>query len=271
MVICSNCNGENRNEAKFCAKCGKPLNANLTSPAISSSFQPKALIPVENLFKNTWELYKKSWLNLLLISLITVAAWTVWKIMIIPAILAIFGLGALATGDLSLGFSVGLVGIAVLILTWVIIFEIGFWGSAAMVIALEDAVKGQTAKLWDIYSQAKNLLWSLSFASLLVMVAILAGLVFLIIPGLVIVFLLSFVNFVVIAEKKTGTEALSRSAHLIWNNFWGILGRNILILLAVCLINIIFGRMLLFGIVSQVIVLPFVLTYHYLIYKSASS
>lgn len=262
MIICPDCREENGDDAKFCAKCGKQLSANSTSSAT------KSLIPIENLFKNTWECYQKSWTNLLLISLITIAAWTVWKIMIVPAILTIFGLGALATGNLSLGLGVGLVGLAVLIVTWAVIFEIGFWGSVAMVVALEDAGRGQTPKLGDIYSQAKELLRPLALVSLLVLFAVLAGLVFFVIPGLIIMFLLSFVNFVMIVEKKTGTEALSRSAHLIWNNFWGILGRNILILLAVGLINIIFGRMLLFGIVSQVIILPFVLTYHYLIYKN---
>lgn len=266
---CLKCQFENSPEAKFCAKCGSSLQPEPTPHSVQAPTVtiPKPLTPVEDLFKNSWALYQKTWLNLLLIGLITVVAWKVWGLIVMPAILAVFGISAFTTGNLSLGISVGLAGLAVLILSLVVVFEIGFWGSAAGIVAIIAAEKGQTPRLGEIYGEAKRLLWPLSLASLLVFLTVAFGLLFLVIPGLILFFLLSFVSFVVVAEGKTGTAALERSIKLIWHNFLGVLGRDILIILAVGLINLFFGRVLLFSVISQTVILPFVLAYHYLIYR----
>lgn len=269
---CSSCQFENSPQAKFCAKCGNSLQsvtpAPVPQPAPSVT---KKLMPVEDLFKKSWELYQKAWLNLLLVSLISVAAWKVWLLLVMPAIVAIFGVSALVSGNLSLGLGIGLTGVATALLSSIVVFEIGFWGSAAGIVALIAAEKGQTPRLGEIYSEAKRLLWPLSIVSLLVFLAVGFGLLFLVIPGLILFFLLSFVSFVVVVEGKTGTAALERSIKLIWGNFLGVLGRDIIIILAIGMVNLFFGRVLLFSVISQTIVLPFVLVYHYLIYKDLAT
>lgn len=187
---------------------------------------------------------------------------------VVPALGLSFGLGALATRNLSSGIGVGLLGLAALILSWLVVFEVGFWGSAAMIVVLEEASKGISLKISDVYQEAKKFLWPLSVVSLWVFLVVLGGFIFLIIPGIILGFLLQFTNFVVVVERKTGFKVLKRSMNLVGNNFLGILGRNLLMGLIIFLVNIIFGKMLFFNIVSQTLILPFALVYHYLVYKS---
>lgn len=229
------------------------------------------LISFEDLFRNSWELYKKSWKTILVFSFITVFAWKIWLMIILPFLLLTTGVGTLSTGVFTGSFtqaiSVAIGGFLIMLLSLLFVFEVGFLGSAAIIICLNEYLKGNKPTLNTILTAAKKLLLPVTITSLLVFFIEAIGFLLLVIPGIIFTILLQFTNFVLVVEKKNPIAALSRSRHLVKSHFWGITGRYLVIGVASLLINLMFSRVPAFQLVSQTVILPFTITYHFLLYK----
>ncbi len=234
----------------------------------------KKLISVGDLFSKSWSIYKKIWSTLFIISAITTIIWKLWQLYIVPALLTISGVTSFTAGlvsqNLASALGVGLIGVAILLLSGIVIFEIGFLGSAAIIVALQLHLDGKHPTIGAIFDKARTLLLPLTIVSLLVSCIEIVGLIFFIVPGLILIFLLTFCNFIVVIEKKTGFAVLQRSMSLVKNHFWDILVRYLAIGTIGFLINIILGRAVWFQFVSQTLILPFTVIYHYILYKDVA-
>ncbi len=229
------------------------------------------IIPISELFSKSWSIYKKIWSTLFIISAITTIIWLLWQTYIVPLLLTLSGVTSITAGlvsqNLASALGVGLIGLTVLILSWIVIFEIGFLGSAAIIVALQLHMEGKHPSLGTIFDKAKSLLLPLTIVSLLVSCVEIIGLIFFIVPGLILIFLLTFCNFIVVVEKKTGFAVLQRSINLVKSHLWDILVRYLVIGAISFLINIALDKTVWFQFISQTIIFPFTIIYHYILYK----
>lgn len=232
------------------------------------------IISISELFSKSWSVYKKIWSTLFIISAFTTIAWKLWQIYVVPFMLTLSGVSSITTGlvsqNPSVALGVGLAGLTVLLLSWIVVFEIGFLGSTAIIVALELQIEGKQLNFNKIFGRAKPLLLPISIVSILVFVVELIGFAFFIIPGIILIFLLTFCNYIVVAEKKTGFAVLVRSITLVKSHFWDILVRYLVIGAVSFLVNITLDKAVWFQFVSQTLILPFSVIYHFLLYKDVS-
>lgn len=232
------------------------------------------LISISELFGRSWKIYKKIWSTLFIISAITTIIWLLWQIYIVPLLLTLSGVTSITAGlvsqNLASALTVGLIGLAVLLLSWIVVFEIGFLGSAAIIVALQLHSEGKHPTIGTIFDEAKTLLLPLTIVSFLVSCVEIIGLLFFIVPGLILIFLLTFCNFIVVVEKKSGFTALQRSINLVKSHFWDILVRYLAIGVISFLINITLDKTVWFQFVSQTVILPFTVIYHFLLYNDVA-
>lgn len=230
-----------------------------------------SLISIEDLFRESFKVYKKIWVPLFVISFFTVAAWKIWQLIVVPILLVTLGVSSVAagfaTGNISQTIGVALIGLSVFLLSWIVIFEINFFGSAATIVTLNQHLKGKRPAFGDIFNETKKLLGAVTVVSFLVIFAQVVGFILFVIPGIIMAILLSFSNFIVVTEKERDFTVLHRSIHLVKKYFWAILGRYLAIGIVAFLINIIFNRVILFQFAAQTLILPFTITYHFLLFK----
>ncbi len=232
------------------------------------------LISVSDLFKNSFKLYKKSWKTLLVFSFIIVFAWNIWLEAVLPFLLTAAGVGTLSTGifigSFTQGINATISGFLILALSLLFIFEIEFLGSAAIIISLSEYFKGKKPNLNYILTEAKKLLVPITITSLLVFSIEFGGFLLVIIPGIIFTILLQFTNFILVIEKKSPVASLNRSRQLVKINFFGITGRYLVIGIASFCVNFLFSSQPSLQLVSQALILPFTITYHFLLYKDVS-
>ena len=235
----------------------------------------KHLISIEDLFRGSFEVYKKSWRTLLVISLITVILWRIWQVFLFPGLLVATGLGSLvvgfATGNIASAVSLGALGIAIIILSLFIVFEIGFLGSAALILAIDGRHKGKKLTLSDIYEEIWKVLLPVTIVGLLTFLFEGLGFILLVLPGLFLLIFLEFANYVAVVEKKGGLSALQKSISLVKRHFWGVFTRYVAISIISFLFNYIFSGYFLLLLASQTVIMPFTVAYSYLLYRDVSA
>lgn len=229
------------------------------------------ILPVKRLFRNSWSLYKKFWLSFFIIALITIVAWKLWRIAVIPALIVGLGITVVSTGNLYSAVGNGvLFALLILLFSVAVFFVLGVAETTALVLVLKNA-GAKKIVIHKIIPELKKLLIPMIYISLLIYLFIMLGLFTLIIPGLILGFLLQFSAFCAILEEKKGLAALSGSIHIIGSNFFPVLVRSLIIWGFAFIMHILFRKMLFASIISQTIITPFVITYHYLLYKNLAS
>lgn len=204
-----------------------------------------SLPPISTLFKDSWELFKKSAVSIILLNLLNFAA--IFLILLILGLL-LFALGLSSIlADPSKGlinlltnpssvFGLGVllvIGVVAMIISGVI-FQI------AMIRAIYHADHKQN--LVELIKSSVPLVGPMVVVGILSGLIILGGLGLLVIPGLVLALLLSFANYEVVLNNKRGTEALKRSFALFSTNFLGIFGRLALFTAFSMLVSFIFPK-----------------------------
>jgi hypothetical protein len=210
------------------------------------------LDPVGKLFHDAWESYKAHFSTFV-------------KILIIPSVLVAAGNliatrgGAVVAGA---GGLISFIGLIILI----------FAGIALMfaVIAGTDFAES--------YRRSPGVFWSLVWVSILGGVITLGGLVMLIVPGIMMGIWFVFSGYIVIAENRRGLNTLTQSREYTRGYWWALLGRLLLMYLAVgivCVVisvplTLIFGALVVpvVNMVFWIFVVPFPVVYIYMIYKN---
>ncbi len=115
-------------------------------------------------------------------------------------------------------------------------------GSAAKAIA--DDYLGETPNWLDSIQYGADRLWPLVLGSILFGISVFVGLIFFVIPGVILWVSWSIWVAVVIVEDMSATGALGRSNRLVKGRRWPVFGYFILIYLIVWLITAIVGGLL---------------------------
>ena len=157
----------------------------------------------------------------------------------------------------------------------------------AMSIAVHEAEHGKTPNIEEVYKRAFSSIFPYLAVLLLAIITIFGGSVLFIIPGIIVAIYLSLATYVYIFENKKGVDALITSAWYVRNFWWDILARKITVaiiaVLAVFLFSLVvvpilfafgFGPAVfqfLLDLFVFIFVIPFSLTFAYLIYKDVKS
>jgi hypothetical protein len=234
----------------------------------------KNLKPIGKLLADSWRLYKKHMNVFALIAVIPFVFGGV-RMAIAPYVYNYAGAPvSLAAGSLMAVFS---------LLYLVFIFILPF----AMTVAVHEAEHGGTPNVNAVYGRAFSSIFPYLAVLLLVVIVTLGGSILFIIPGIIASIYLSLAMYVYIFEGKSNIDALVVSAWYVRNFWWDILARKItaaiLIIISMVVFVGIFAPVVfalgfgpavfqfLFGLFAFLIIVPFSMTYMYLVYKDVKS
>jgi hypothetical protein len=231
---------------------------------------PKKLRGIDNLLKDSWGIFAGGWKKYLLYYLLTMA------ILIAAGILSILVL------IIAMTLLKGLIGLVIGIIFIIIILVLfGTPLGLAMNKLVFSFGEQKEESIKDVLKYGIKYFPSYLFISIITGLLIAVGLIFLIIPAIIIGVMLSLVAPVFVLENNHKLEALRRSRELVRGYFWPVFGRLLLIVVIsgaissvqritpnVLVINIAQGA---FSLVANFILTFFGIAYTYLIYKDLSA
>ena len=216
----------------------------------------ETLLPIIDLFKKSFDLYIKK-------------VWTLARIVLFGflglLILLPFGLVAfiISYAPFSAGnFSINLILIDILLALIGVFFTIffGLWTQVATFCAVKENEINFKKALALAWPKMGSFFW----ISLLTALAIFAGFILLVIPGIIFAVWFCFSIFVFVAEDLRGTAALKKSKQLVRGYFWPVFGRMIVLGIVVSLISWIkfFGP-----IINIFFTAPFAIVFEYMLFE----
>ncbi|MCD4693789.1 hypothetical protein K8R62_00315 [bacterium] len=234
----------------------------------SNGVLPK-LSSIEDLFKNSFELYKKGFLKLIGLFLISIlAVIPVAALLLIWGILAYFGLN-----NIVLNIALGFIGIVLLIVS-VIYVSVSAQAGTFLYFKKDYPKPG----VFALFNEArKKYFFSFLWVSALTGILVFLGFIFLFIPGIILLVYYSFSVWVFMFEDKKGYEALKGSMNLVKGYWWGVAGRFALLYFVFYFVFAVPSFFINGDLALQVwsslvqlvsfLIAPFFLCYQYLIYK----
>ncbi len=217
-------------------------NTALQTPAVTT-----ALPPVSELLKKAWDLLTIHFGRILLLWLYNVLIY-LGAVLVFMVVLVAFVVGVLSTVAPGFSFSslpqhlpailapqfiIPLVVIGIAFMVMMVI--LGLMYSAAMVLLLHDHKKEQSP--WQHYKNSYIYIKPLFLTGLVVAFFMVGSLFFFFIPYLLVTVLFSSYMYVVVLEKKQGIAALQMSCAIVWQNFWKILLRCLMLWLSLLVVS----------------------------------
>ncbi|MDA1316847.1 MAG: hypothetical protein O3B87_02365 [bacterium] len=244
----------------------------------------KGLPPVGVLFNDAWKLFQAKWVKLVVFFLILIGIMLgIYFVFAIMGIL-VLGVGSLLTlgdpGAISEVFSQPSVylpfgGIMFLFMATIIVMSIAV--QAGILLLVDDEKKDQSA--FSYLKRGFTYIVPLFLIGIITFFLLIGGMTVLFIPMLIMAILLMFSIYTVVLENKKAMDAIRMSVSMVAQNFWGILGRVLLLFLLILLLQLVIGQMgeaEVLGSITVLILLPltialniFSLTYSYSLYKHA--
>jgi hypothetical protein len=178
--------------------------------------------PTAGVLAEAWELYKKHWKHLVSVAAIVYLGVAILSV----ALTATMGwVGAIISG---------LVSVVAL-----------FWVQGALVKAAEDIRDGRAdMSLGETYAAVKDKIAPIALASILAGIGIALGLLFFIVPGLILLTFWVLVIPVIVLEGRGIGAAFGRSRELVSGNGWNVFGVIVLTFLLMIAASIVLGMLL---------------------------
>jgi Membrane domain of glycerophosphoryl diester phosphodiesterase len=169
-------------------------------------------VSIKRVLRQAWELYKKSFLRLVLTAAV------------IFVVLEFFAAISESAGHEHHWISAAVWGIVAFLL-WIVGT---FWLQGALVGAVSDLRNGRPdLSIGELYVRAQPLLPSLIAAGVAAVLGVACGLLLLVVPGLILLTRWIFIVPVIVLEKKPAGQSFGRSWELVkgssWPVFWLIL------------------------------------------------
>jgi|SRR3989344_1343186 len=219
----------------------------------NSMVSQKIMVPIENLFKESFEIYKNSFWSFIKLAFIG----SIGFIVVIP-----FGI-AWAVAMLFSGFWFSFPFFLVFFVVLLAVILVCFWIQVSLLFLIKNRAKKPTLK--DSLREGWNHLLPLIWIYFLTGLVSFLGFLLLIIPGIIFTTWFLFSRYVFVVEGKRGTQALVASRNLVKGHWWPVFFRLLLIgLLPLVISWIPFAG----GIINLFFTMPFSLIYFYLIYEN---
>lgn len=212
---------------------------------------------VGSLFSDSWDLFKKSWTQQLvlgilvtvlsgLVFLLGVILFAVINIPQIPSVIAVIQHSGQGWNALSpmIWMSAATIAVVMTLLFYFIVVAY----AVGMLVLVQGIYKGQPVTFTTALRMGLSKSIPMLFLGILTTFCIFGGFWLFVIPGLVIGIFLSYAKFEVALNSLSPISTMRKSVQVVGANFWGILGR--IVLLAV-LLEVIMGVSSVFGVSLQ--------------------
>lgn len=227
------------------------------SPAPPSGKSPRdssGLLSIEQLFKDSWEIFKNRFGTLIALYLLPILAML--------AIIGIFaGIGllmALAAPDLKTGLIAGGVVLGALIGTTVV-----FWGFAGFTFAVADQSLGFQDALMKAWQRFGAFLWLYTIVGYIIT----GGFLLFFVPGIIFLVWFAFAQFILVNDDVRGMNAALKSKEYVKGRWFDIFLR----LFVVWLASIGIGMVPFIGPLLSICFFPFVMIFVNLVYQDLRS
>lgn len=226
------------------------------------------LSPFGDLFRRSWELYKKKIAGLAALLALPFIAQFILNL-VAPA--KTTSDGSLHSLNYATSYSFGGVGL----LFAIIFLVVWLWIQVALI---KDIDSGEAKpNIGQLLSSSWPLVLSMLLVAVLVGLSILGGLILLIVPGIIFGLWFSLSSFTLVLENKRGTEALKSSKAYVKGHTGQLFGRLILLWLVAIVLSIVVAIVvglfpkvlqdLLNAAISSFVVTPFGLIFMYEVYR----
>ena len=171
---------------------------------------------VMELFHEAWGQFVQCWKTMIgILAIPNIIGLVVWA-----------GYGALSSAlglDNASNNSVTLVNIVLIIIIHVAVTIIGFWGHVALItVSFNSSMRVKNA-----FTQSRSLIAPFVWIYILTMAGMGLGLLFFIIPGIIVSVWWMFSHYVLVAEGVRGTKALGKSRAYVQGRWWKVAGRMV--------------------------------------------
>ncbi|MBU1118564.1 hypothetical protein KKH43_01630 [Patescibacteria group bacterium] len=178
----------------------------------------------------------------------------------------VFALFSEKAGDTTFGSDSGTILFGALFMIVMVFANSVYY--AANVLAVRDAYEKKKRKKYGEYFKAAfGLMAKVTAVTIIMTALVIFGLIFLIIPGLLVAYYLMFALMVVVLEKKSIFGALSRSFNLVSQNFWPLLGKIIVFGICYLLVVIATNFIPLVNIVVSIFANMIAIMFIYVLYR----
>jgi len=185
------------------------------------------------LFSETWQLYKRRWLTLL--GVMIVSSLVVIGIMVlVGAAFAVIGGGLQALAQRMESGQVGGTAAALIAVLFLPMMILVIWSQSALVAASVDEDLGVLASLKEGWRRLWSMAWIMGLAAGVIMTGTL-----LIVPGIVLAVSLMFSLYPLYEDDVRGMDALMLSRRYVRGRWWNTLGKMLLIWLIMVVVQLI--------------------------------
>ncbi|RJQ38371.1 tetratricopeptide repeat protein [Candidatus Microgenomates bacterium] len=207
----------------------------MTEISDQSSTKSSSFPSISELFKQSWEAFTNSVLNLFILNIVTIVGYIVLGILFFVFLLALGAGGSLFQKGFNPANLLALVQqppIMIAIIVGSLIFIALFIALSLVVqagsILILDKYK-EKISFGEIFRKSINFIIPLFLVNLLMLIIYLGATFVFIIPAILFYFLFAFVNFVIVLEDQKGIKAIKRSVFIVSKNFGPILARLLLL------------------------------------------
>ena len=208
---------------------------------------PQELTDIGGLFRESWQVFQRRFATLFGLYLLSIVA------AVVPIGLFV-GLGAVVAG---IGGSMSFILIAVL--GAMVALACGLWCYGGLLHAVVD----DTLCLKDSLAKGKEMILPLAWVSLLTGFIVAGGYILLLIPGIIFTVWFFFAQFVLAGENVRGMEALLKSKEYVRGQWFNVALRLVLVWAA----SVLVGVVPVVGPILSIAIFPYVIIYHYLVYR----
>ncbi len=214
-----------------------PMPVPKPSTAKASTATSSVGIPsIPELLRGAWEVYKAQWQTFLTIQIIPAVISFAFGLLVGGVALAGVVGGAAAGAGATLGvfgFGAILIGLAFLLLVGV-----SLWAQAALLVVVFSK---EALSVSQAFSQAKKYIVPSFLTSLLTSFIVFGASLFFVIPGIIFAIMTMFSLYIVVAENKSGFQAIVASRRYVSNHWLEVLAKvivgSILIMLPVLILS----------------------------------
>ncbi|SRR6266568_4987651 len=200
---------------------------------------------IAQLATGAWELFKETWISYLKLVGVTVGfvflALLIGVIISLPVTFVAIGSGLQFFNHLT-PFHIATL---LLLGLWFILFFLSIIAIEVIfpIVSIFILRGKKPTPFFALIKQSRRFFLPFFLTTLLSSLLALGGMILLVIPGLLIAFFFTFVAFEVIIDDQMGSAALKRSYFMVKNHFWEVLGRLLVLEVAVVIISLLLKRL----------------------------
>lgn len=214
-----------------------------------------------SILSDTFNSVGRDWTSFLAISFIAAVIWKLWRIYAVPQFAGMLGIN-LSTPYLP--ENIPQIPLTVLLLlTLIFAFMLAGIIQTAIILLLDKP----GLKIGDLFRKTGEKFIPVATVMLLTQLLLITGTLLLIIPLFIFAFFVQFAVYITVLDNKTGITALLKSAVLVKNNFLFVIVRVLFIWVIAIIIHLLTRKLLFTSIAYHTIIVPFIITYHYHLYR----